>query len=733
MATWQSAAYDGRYMRLTITEKVDTINNKSILTWTLASIGGNSAYYTIGNTTVKINGTQVYYKSRTDWDSRVFPAATGSVSGTIEVTHASDGKKTITVEFSTRVYVWEPVEYGGSMMLTNIDRSAPTLTCVVTPVSATSMTIKATASATCDIWEYSTNNGSTWTQYSTTAGATASVTKTELTTGTYNVKVRARKSSNHVYGTSAAVSADITLPTISLAVSNITANSVYIGASSNVNCNIWQYSLNNGSTWMQFSTTNGKSATKTITGLSPNTTYNIKVRARKTSNNLYGTSAVNSQKTLGGSVLNSINAFTIDVSSPVLILNWTVYDSSYTHTLAIKNGSTTILTISGLSGSTGTNNKTHSFTTEQKNSILQAMASIQTLTAKFVLTTYDGSTQVGTASEVNGTIRITNSNPIHGGYTYCDTKTVTSGMTENNQVLIKNQSTLVVTCNGGTGRNYATIAKYRVVIGSKTVESTSTTVNFGTVPVSGTVSMRVWVIDSRGLYTIQTVNIVVLDYERITIDTWSIRRVNEVEAMAQIVYSGTLSQINYNDMARNSLQRVIYRYKRTSEVSWSNYFNFIDTVTSGSQFVYSGNFIEFNPDYSYDLELVVYDKLTSYTIYLVLPKGTPLVAYRAKKVGINKVNPQCALDVGGEIMQNDEGILGFVRELNAEDEDFDNVIVGGIYWYSSSLSLDHAPTDENGFLEVITYGAIILHRFTTVVGTIHLRVCSSDWSDWEVK
>lgn len=93
MATWKSAAYDGRYLQLDISESVNVGGNSSTLSWTLTSTGGASTYYTIDTTTVTINGTTVYSKGRTYWDDRVFPAKKGSVSGTITVAHDSNGSK----------------------------------------------------------------------------------------------------------------------------------------------------------------------------------------------------------------------------------------------------------------------------------------------------------------------------------------------------------------------------------------------------------------------------------------------------------------------------------------------------------------------------------------------------------------------------------------------------------------------------------------------------------------
>ena len=66
MATFTSASYEGRYLQLTITETVNVAANTSTLSWTLTSAGGSAVYYTVDTTTVKINGTTVYEKARTN-------------------------------------------------------------------------------------------------------------------------------------------------------------------------------------------------------------------------------------------------------------------------------------------------------------------------------------------------------------------------------------------------------------------------------------------------------------------------------------------------------------------------------------------------------------------------------------------------------------------------------------------------------------------------------------------
>ena len=349
---------------------------------------------------------------------------------TVNVSHNSNGTKTgVPLSASWRFSgTYSGVSIGTitastTVDLDTIDRSAPTVSVSASIVSTSSITVKGTASKNCNRWDYSLDGGSSWTNFSTSNGTSASKTLTGLTSKNYSsIKVRARRTDNEVWGTSGSASADITAPNISFSASNITANSVYINAKSSVTADIWQYSINNGSSWTQFSTTAGTSAVRTITGLTPNTTYKIKVKARKQSNGLYGESAVSSVKTLGGTVLNSVSTLTVDASSPSFNINWTVYDKNYTHSLAIKNGSDTILTITELTGSAGTNNKTISLTSSQRTTILNAMSTVQSFSATYVLTTYSGSTQIGSTSFTTGTIQTTASvsKPTFTNFTYAD-------------------------------------------------------------------------------------------------------------------------------------------------------------------------------------------------------------------------------------------------------------------------------------------------------------------------
>ena len=121
---YSAGSYEGRKLRLYCTSTTSIANNTSTINWTLYSEGGSVNYYSVGPTTVTINGTQVYYNTRKEWSSQTFPASKGSVSGSLTVAHNSDGKKTISLSLSTAIYVGAVTTNNGTWALDDIPRYA---------------------------------------------------------------------------------------------------------------------------------------------------------------------------------------------------------------------------------------------------------------------------------------------------------------------------------------------------------------------------------------------------------------------------------------------------------------------------------------------------------------------------------------------------------------------------------------------------------------------------------
>lgn len=531
-------------------------------------------------------------------------------------------------------------------------------------------------------------------------------------------------------------SIDRTAPTVSLATSNITASGVTVKATASTTCDRWDYSTDNGATWINYSTSSGTTRSKAITGLTPNTTYKIKVRARKSTNEVYGTSSAASVKTLGGSVISSVNTFTADNSTAQIVMSVTVYNTNYTHTLVLKNGSTTVLTITSLSLSNGSN--TITLTSAQRSTVLSAMSRIKSFTGTFELKTYSGSTQIGTASTKTATVQTTaaNSAPTFTGFTYQDTNTTAIAVTSNNQILIQGVSTLAIAATAATAKNGASISSYSAVAGSKTASSTTTSISVGTISDSGTVAVIVTAIDSRGYTTSVTVNITVIAYEAIDLTNYSARRENEVEDTIQAAISGTMKPVTISGVNKNSLKYVRYRYKKTSYGSYGSWVNVTNSATStDTSFGYSNNeLVDLDSDYSYYIEFRVDDQLTHDSVIITIPQGTPLMSFRRQKVGINQRSPAEALDVNGNIKMNGYMVQGLVGDVD-ENTDLNSLTTSGIYFACSDTTDNHAPTTDRGVLEVVQVASFFwLQRYTTLTGAkmyVRTKYNSSTWGAWK--
>ena len=451
-------------------------------------------------------------------------------------------------------------------------------------------------------------------------------------------------------------SIDRTAPTVSCSVSNITANGFTISASSSATSDIWQYSLNGGSSWTQFSTTAGTSASVTLSSLSPNTTYSVRVRARKRTNQVYGTSSTVSAKTLGGAVILSCGNFAADASTVNLSLRVTVYNAAYTNYITIKNGSTTYLSLTGRTWAAGTASRTITLTSAERTTLLNAMASLKSFTATIELVTKSGNTQIGNASTCTCTISTTeaNSGPTLSGFTFADSYSTTTAITGNDQVLIQSYSRLTVSPGTATAKNGASIVSYSAVCSGVTKSNTTgAALSLGTIGTSGTRDITLTVTDSRGYTASVTKSVTVVPYSKPKVNSVSLRRTNEIETEMQLVFNGSISAITVDGAQKNSLLYVRYRYKLTSASSYNAYTSILASVTaSGTSFSFSNlELCNLNAEASYDFHLQIRDKLDSLTsldLYFVVPQGTPLVALRKKMVGINTPNPAAALHVVGD-------------------------------------------------------------------------------------
>ena len=545
---------------------------------------------------------------------------------------------------------------------------------------------------------------------------------------------------------------DRSAPTVAFNTSGVTASGFKISATSSSTADIWQYSLNGGSSWTTFSNTASTSASVTVSSLSPNTSYTVKVRARKKSNQVYGTSGSATVKTLGGAVVNSVSTVTADNATVTVSINATVYEASYSYTLAIKNGSSTYLTISGLSWTKGTATRTVTLTAAQRTTLLNAMASIKSFTGTFAVTTYSGSTQIGSTSSKTAVIQTTSANsaPTLSGFTFEDSYSTTANITGNNQLCIQGYSTLKVTPGTATAKNGASISNYTASCNGLSASSSSgAAITVGKIEKSGSVSVTLTVTDSRGYTSSVTKNVTVIAYAKPKISSVTLRRTSEIEAEMQLKFNGSISAVTVDGTQKNSVQYVRYRYKKTSAASYGSYTSILSSTTrSGTSFSFSNlELCSLDAGYSYDFHLQIQDRLysqSSLDLYFVIPQGTPLVALRKKKVGINKPTPSQTLDVGGNIsadgliLMSGYNIMGLVQASIPDDTDLNTITTPGIYFRRNTADTSlHYPSISWGMLEVFSCSSnLVIQRYTHRDNpyTTYIRSkVNANWQAWVKK
>lgn len=638
----------GSYLKLTLSESISSVDNTSNITWTLEAITSRASFKCAA-TTVVINGTQVCSYSAVTAEDNQFPGISGSVSGTMVIPHNSDGTKTISITFTTGVYSDTTTDYGGTMTLWNIDRTAPSVTINVSNITATGFRVTASADANCDTWKYSVDGG-------------AMVT---------------------------------------------------------------------------FSTSVSKSQYVDISSLTPNANHTIQVTARKDENEIYGTSTTKTVKTLGSSQLNTVSAVTADNSTVTIALNATVYVAGYTHDLVVKNQSTTILTLSGVSITSGANSIT--LNASQRSTLLSAMASIKYFTGTFELITYNSGVQVGSSSTATAIVTTTeaNSAPVFSSFTYSDTNASTVAVTGDDQLLIQGLSYLEIVATAATALNGASIVSYSATAGNISAASATTNIDLGEIPDNGTVQLVVTAIDSRGYTSSVSVSITVYEYVDINISAYSCRRENEAEDNIQAIIEGTKQAVEISGTDRNTFQSLQYRYKKTDDVSWSAWVDVTSSVTATDQtFDFVDNYlISLDANYSWYIEFEVSDQLTSDSVILTVPQGIPLMSFRKKKVGINNRNPASALDVNGTIRMNGLNVHGLISALG-DSEDLNDIKDPGIYPQTNATDADtsrHYPAAKAGMLEVLASSdGCVVQRYTVLDCTvIYCRAYNSTWTNWK--
>lgn len=265
----------------------------------------------------------------------------------------------------------------------------------------------------------------------------------------------------------------------------------------------------------------------------------------------------------------------------------------------------------------------------------------------FVKTVLNGTTYY---SYKIATMTIVNANPTMDAPTYSDTNATTTAVTQDNQKIIQNKSTLQFQFANIEALKGATLSKISMTINGVTKEKTlsgtsvaSTTYDFGTIDVAENTTATIVLTDSRGFTKSYTKQISVLEY-------FQPNAIISVNREANFYTESHITvDANYASLNGSNTITIQYRIKKSTDQNWGNWTTIQDNVEA-----------DFNADnqYMWDLQVQLTDILGTTTTYNApgaLDVGIPLVFYDVKKrsVGVNTMpNNAASLEVDDIDLRN---------------------------------------------------------------------------------
>lgn len=413
--------------------------------------------------------------------------------------------------------------------------------------------------------------------------------------------------------------------------------------------------------------------------------------------------------------INGTNAVTVNITRA---------SSSFTHTVVFTFGSYT-KTTTGVGTSTS-----YAIPLSWMNAIPNATSG----TAKVTVTTYSGSTKIGSAVSKNFTVTVPSTVvPTISSVAVADTTTNQS--TYGNMVQNKSKAIFTITAAGAYS---STISAYKTVFEGKTY--TGATPTTSVITGSGTVTATITITDSRGRTASTTKSWTVVAYSAPKIVSFQGFR---CLADGTENYEGTYlsAAVNFSISSVNAKNAASYsiEYKLQSATTWT-------TLTSGSVYALNTTIISasgaFGIDNSYDIRLSLTDSFTTVRSIFEIPTAFTLLDFNAngKALAFGKVSE---LTEGIEFALPIKSTLGHLITSPIELQtgvDLDSLTKPGYYVFSSVVSTtmlnNPLSGSASGSVEVVYEGEAgqvrqVLTRCSVGYREIWDRLYySNKWQEW---
>lgn len=365
----------------------------------------------------------------------------------------------------------------------------------------------------------------------------------------------------------------------------------------------------------------------------------------------------------------------------------------FTHTVVLK------LCSYSYTVGTGVTDNISLDTDKIASSLYAQMPNSNSMTGEIAVTTYSGSTVIGTSSCAI-IAHVVNSNPTLDA-SYEDSNSATVAITGDNQYIIRNNSTLKISVSNAQALNSATLKTLTAVVNGNaytgTLKGSTGVINVGVVNVSYDTEVTVKIVDSRGNVGQKKITVLVYD--------WSLPSAIIKLNRKSNYYSESVLNVNanYASIGGKNTVTIRYRAKKVSDSSYGSYATIQNNTDT--------NFTADN-EYEWNVQVEVSDRIGKTTYNLILPKGIPVAYVDIKKYsfGVNcfpkhdkslEVNGMC---LSGQVLYNSaSGTAGTVTLSDSAEN----------YTY---LEIFYRSSGDNacGSVKVFSPNGKLVH-----LGTIH--------------
>ena len=277
----------------------------------------------------------------------------------------------------------------------------------------------------------------------------------------------------------------------------------------------------------------------------------------------------------------------------------------FTHTVVLKLGSYSYTIGTGVTDNITLN------TDKIASSLYAQMPNSNNMTGEIIVTTYSGSAVIGTSS-CTIIAHVVNSSPVFD-VVYSDTNSATVAITENNQYIIRNNSTLQISISNAKALNSATLKTLTAVVNGNaytgTLNGSIGVINVGVVNISYDTEVTVKIVDSRGNVGQKKITVLVYD--------WSLPSAIIKLNRKNNYYSDSILNVNANYASIGGKNTVAIRY-RTKKVSDSSYGSYATVQNNTDASFTADNKCEWN------VQVEVSDRIGKTTYNLILAKGIPI-------------------------------------------------------------------------------------------------------------